>query len=78
MKINYLFPINDVLWVKTSSSNKEKGTLYDVFTKEGKYNDSFYIKEEYGFLCFAYEKYLLFVKHNSDGTVNIVKYEIIE
>ena len=64
--------------VQRLKSKKERGNLYDVFTKWGKYIDNFYIKEEYGFLSFAYEKYLLFIKQRSDGTINIVMYEIIE
>jgi hypothetical protein len=38
-----LFLNNDSLWVRTSTSDKEKGDLFDVFDAKGGFIDSFYI-----------------------------------
>lgn len=41
--IQNLFVNNGQLWVMTSSENKKKGLLFDVFDLEGKYIDQFYL-----------------------------------
>jgi len=38
-----LFINKDALWVRTSTSDKEKGDLFDVFDAKGRFIDSFYI-----------------------------------
>ena len=39
-----IFINNDQIWTMTSTVEKEKGTLFDVFDIEGKYIDCFYIE----------------------------------
>jgi len=41
--IQHLFIVNDKLWVITSTIKKEKGVLIDVFDKNGRYVDHFYL-----------------------------------
>ena len=42
--IQHLFLNKDEIWVFTSTLVPGKGVLVDVFTKEGKYRDNFYLK----------------------------------
>lgn len=42
--IQNLFVSNDQLWVMTSTKDKKKRTLIDVFNFEGKYIDNFYMR----------------------------------
>lgn len=42
--IRNLVVSSDLLWVVTSTTDEEKGTLIDVFDSEGKYRDNFYLK----------------------------------
>ncbi|NIM16102.1 MAG: 6-bladed beta-propeller [Candidatus Aminicenantes bacterium] len=42
--IQTFFRIQDRLWVVTSTVDKTKGILVDVFDREGKYIDNFYLK----------------------------------
>ena len=41
--VQYILIHNDHLWVLTSTVEKDKGVLVDVFTKDGKYTDHFYL-----------------------------------
>ncbi|MCP5053467.1 MAG: 6-bladed beta-propeller [bacterium] len=41
--IQKMFVINDNLWVITSTIDKEKGVLVDVFDQKGRYSDHFYL-----------------------------------
>ena len=41
--IKELFCDRGYLWIKTSTENKEKGSLFDLFDLEGRYLDSFFI-----------------------------------
>ena len=41
--VSGLFLNRDSLWVRTSTSDKEKGDLFDVFDSEGRFIDSFYL-----------------------------------
>ena len=38
-----LFCNKDRIWVKTSTNDKEKGNMFDVFDSEGRFVDSFYL-----------------------------------
>jgi hypothetical protein len=42
--IQNLFVDGDELWVMTSTEDKKKGILFDVFDLEGKYVDNFYVR----------------------------------
>ena len=41
--IDNLYPLADRLWVETSTEDKAKGRLCDVFDKDGRFVDSFYL-----------------------------------
>lgn len=76
------------VWVLTSTFDKEKGILIDVFNEEGKYLDSFYLpllNSKTGD-CF-YQLYfpitisgnfLYAIEHDKDWNYYIAKYEILE
>jgi hypothetical protein len=60
--ISGLFINKDSLWVKTSTSDKEKGDLFDVFDSQGRFIDNFYLGagrtllNPYGDTAFILEK----------------------
>jgi len=84
--IENLFIVSDKLWVQTSTIDKEKGTLFDVFDFDGKYLDCFFIKlpkqlapESYGFKpLYMSNGFLLTIEIKPDETFSIVKYRIID
>jgi hypothetical protein len=41
--VSGLFLNKDSLWVKTSTSDKEKGDMFDIFDSQGRFIDSFYL-----------------------------------
>jgi hypothetical protein len=43
--INGLYVFGDQLWVKTSTEDKGKGALYDVYSDDGVYRDAFVLKK---------------------------------
>jgi len=65
------------LWVKTSKSDKKKGMLIDVFNKEGKYVDNFYLNLE-GSLMATHGDFIFVKEADEDENIQIVKYKIIE
>ncbi len=60
--VSGLFINKDSLWVKTSTSDKEKGDLFDVFDSQGRFIDNFYLGagrtllNPYGDTAFILEK----------------------
>jgi hypothetical protein len=71
------------LWVLTSTIEKDKGILTDVFNREGKYIDCFYLplprlkRNWVGFPPMTLRgSFLHTVEWNDDGDIFIVKYEI--
>jgi len=75
----------DNLWVLTSTYDKEKGILVDVFNREGKYLDNFYLplfkikRENLGAWPITVDSDFLFVLEiNEDETLAVVKYKIVE
>jgi hypothetical protein len=73
--INELFPVKDGLWVATSTDDKAKGRLIDVFDKDGRFVDSFYIGA--GRMLMAVREGFVFCQEkNEDETITIVKYKI--
>jgi hypothetical protein len=46
--IKNLLAHGDHLWVMTSTADERKGVLFDVFDKEGRYTDSFYLRFPHG------------------------------
>jgi hypothetical protein len=73
--INNLYPTGDHLWVETSTNDKAKGRLYDVFDKDGRFLDSFYLGA--GRTLMAVREDAVFCREkNEDETITIVKYRI--
>lgn len=73
--IRGLFPFGESLWVVTSTTDKTKGSLLDVFDKDGRFIDSFFLGS--GRTLWAIEKGALFCQEkNEDETITIVKYRM--
>ncbi len=73
---------SDHLWVLTSTVVKGKGVLVDVFTKEGKYTDNFYLPlpgvetphDLLGKPFTLYKNFLFTVESGEDENPEVVKY----
>jgi hypothetical protein len=73
--IRGLYPTNGHVWVETSTEDKAKGRLVDVFDKGGRFVDSFYIGA--GRMLMAFREGFVFCQEkNEDETITIVKYRI--
>jgi len=74
--IQTIMALPDKLWVKTSTVDKNKGCLYDVFDFEGHYLDCFYLPS--GIHPEWLEKDILYAtKTDPSGSIYIVKYKIL-
>jgi len=79
--ISGLFPRENLLWIMTSTQDKTKGTLVDVFDDEGRYLDCFYLKAEIDGLPYAFSgaqtwifgDEVYFAAAQADGTSRILK-----
>lgn len=70
-----LCPVGDRLWVETSTDDKMKGRLFDVFDEDGRFLDSFYLGA--GRTLMAVREDAIFCQQkNEDETIAIVKYRI--
>jgi hypothetical protein len=75
---------SDQLWIFTSTVVKDKGVLVDVFTKDGKYIDNFYLKlpraltanDLEGKTLTLYKNFLFTAKEDDDGSMSVVKYKL--
>jgi len=66
----------DEIWIRTSTTDPKKGDLWDVFSMDGKFLDSFYIGP--GRTLLRVESDVLFVTENAaDESIALVKYRII-
>jgi hypothetical protein len=74
--ITGLFLNKDNLWVKTSTKNEKKGVLIDVFNKEGKYIDNFYLNLK-GELMAVLGDFIFMNEKDEEENIQIVKYKII-
>jgi hypothetical protein len=86
----YFSDIQDViihgeqLWVLTSTIDREKGILVDVFSKDGNYIDNFYFKlpavtrvKDLEYKPFtSYRDFLFTVEEDEEGNKLILKYKI--
>jgi hypothetical protein len=73
--IKNLFPVGEQLWVETSTNDKTKGPLIDVFDKDGRFLDSFCLGA--GRTLMAVREGVIFCQEkNEDETVRIVKYRV--
>jgi len=75
--IKRLFLNKGLLWIETSTKDAEKGHLIDVFYREGKYIDCFYLPIS-GSLKVVQDDSIFVVEKDEDKNLQIVKYEIIE
>ena len=73
----------DNIWVVTSTYADKKGFLVDVFNREGKYKDNFYLplinvkKDDHIYAPMAiFEDFLFVIQQNEEGLFSIVKYKI--
>ena len=74
----------DQLWIFTSTTDKAKGRLIDVYNMEGKYIDNFYLKfpdkiTPPGFSqgnVVLRDKYIYSIDEHEDGYFSIAKYEL--
>jgi len=72
-----LFVNEDFIWVKTSTKDEKKGSLIDVFDREGKYIDNFYLKLDGSLM--AFQKDCIFVLESDENeNLQIVKYKVFE
>ena len=63
------------LWVETSTKDKNKGDLFDVFNEQGQFVDSFYIDLK-GSLLAVYEDTIFVKETDEEENIQIVKYKI--
>ena len=71
-----LFLNKDNLWVKTSTKDEKKGALIDVFNKEGKFIDNFYLNLK-GELMAVQGDFIFVNEKDEEENIQIVKYKII-
>lgn len=70
-----LYPFGNRVWVETSTDDKTKGRLIDVFDKEGRFVDSFYLGA--GRALMAVREGFVFTQEKAvDETITIVKYRV--
>lgn len=74
--INYLIRNNEKLWTMTSTQDEEKGILFDVFSQDGEFLDSFYIPNEVSFM-YVQGDILFAKKQDEEGIYSVVKYRIL-
>lgn len=72
--IEKIFACKDKIWVYTSTKDKKKGTLLDIFDSKGVYEDNFYLKLS-GELLAIQKDYLFIRETDEDETPFIVKYQ---
>jgi hypothetical protein len=72
-----LYNFKGKLWVETSTEDDKKGTLFDVFNREGLYIDSFWLGVS-GSLINIHGDHLFVREQNEDGNISIVKYKVLE
>jgi len=51
--------------------------LFDLFNKEGKYIDSFWVNVN-GTVIATYEDFFFVREQNEDGNISIVKYKVVQ
>ncbi len=73
------------LWVITSTVDKDRGILVDVFSREGKYLDNFYLplrnikRDDHLYApMVVYKNFLYVIEIGEDELISVAKYEIID
>jgi hypothetical protein len=72
-----MFVFKDALWVLTSTEDKEKKSLVDVFDFSGKYVDAFYLDTR-GRLIGTYGDSIFVREQNENELVSIVKFRVLD
>ena len=72
-----LFMNKDSLWVSTSTNDKEKGDLFDVFDGQGRFIDSFFLGADRTLLN-AYGDTVFVLEKDKAENYRVVKYKIME
>jgi len=73
--VKNLYPVGERLWVETSTDDKTKGRLVDVFDKGGRFADSFYLGA--GRTLMAVREDAVFCQEkNADESIRILKYQV--
>ncbi|MGB7294737.1 MAG: hypothetical protein WBC70_04040 [Candidatus Aminicenantales bacterium] len=72
-----MFVHKDVLWVLTSTENKEKGFLIDVFDFNGKYVDAFYL-DTHGRIIGTHGDSIFVREKDENELVSVVKFRIVD
>ncbi|HMA53932.1 MAG TPA: hypothetical protein VKT17_05695 [Acidobacteriota bacterium] len=75
--VDELFPVQDGLWVATSTDDKAKGRLIDVFDHDGRFSDSFYLGAGRGLLA-VHEGFIFCTEKDTDETITIAKYRTVK
>lgn len=75
--INNLFVSDEVLWIQNSTKDEKRGTLFDVFDKEGKFVDSFFINLKGSLLAIDRDSIFVLEKDENE-LLSIVKYKVID
>jgi hypothetical protein len=70
-----LYPVDGHIWVATSTEDKAKGRLIDVFDRDGRFVDNFYLGAGRSLMAVSND-FILCEEINKDETVTIVKYRI--
>ena len=70
-----LVPFGESLWIVTSTADKAKGSLIDVFDKGGRFIDSFYLGADRTLMAVK-EGFIFCQEKNEDETITIIKYKI--
>jgi hypothetical protein len=72
-----LFSDGESLWVRTSTVDDQKGQLFDVFSAEGDFLDSFHVQVKGKIIGVRWDT--IFVNEEAeDGTISVVLYETLE
>jgi len=75
--ISALYSVDDLIWVRTSTRDEEKGYLIDVFDLEGVYVDSFYLTTN-GRIVGTHGDRIFIQESDEDELLSIVKYRVID
>jgi hypothetical protein len=67
----------NMLWVQTSTVDKQKGILFDVFNEKGQYIDNFFLDIK-GRILEINENNIYVCEEDNQGNYNIVKYAVME
>jgi hypothetical protein len=74
--IAYMLWDEGQIWIRTSTENKDKGVLFDVFSPEGAYLDSFYVPLKMS-IMYAQGDIVFARTQDEDGIYSVVKLRIL-